>query len=147
MKQKTDQSLVSTEHMVDYDRNSYMQDQMVRSRSEWLRAAVERIGPVVPELAVADYGCGPGHSALSAVVPVIEAYRRIDPRGAMVIRHSDQVGNDWSALLALTFGPDGYQRNRSRIRTEVVPCLAPSIHDWQRRARSRSPPASPQATD
>jgi len=106
--------------MVDYDRNSYMQGQMVRSRAEWLRAAVERIGLVVPEFTVMDYGCGPGHSALNAVMPAIEAYRRIDPRGAMVIRHSDQAGNDWNALFGLVFGPDGYQRNGFGIRTEAV---------------------------
>jgi ubiquinone/menaquinone biosynthesis C-methylase UbiE len=81
MKRKTQQTVASTER-IDYDRNSYMQAQMVRSRSEWLRAAVERIGLVVPEFTVMDCGCGPGHSALDAVTPVIEAYRRIDPRGA-----------------------------------------------------------------
>jgi hypothetical protein len=120
VKPKTQQSVASTERMVDYDRNSYMQDQMVRSRAQWLRAAVERIGRVVPEFTAMDYGCGPGHSALDAVAPVIEAYRRIDPRGAMVIRHSDQMGNDWNALFALVFGPDGYQRTGSGIRTEAV---------------------------
>jgi hypothetical protein len=114
------EKVASTEHMVDYDRNSYMQDQMVRSRAEWLRAAVARIGPVMPEFTVMDYGCGPGHSALDAVVPAIEAYRQIDPRGTIVIRHSDQAGNDWGALMALVFGPDGYQRNSSGIRTELV---------------------------
>lgn len=120
VKGKTQQSVASTERMVDYDRNSYMQAQMVRSRAEWLRAAVERIGPVAPEFTAMDYGCGPGHSALDAVVPVIEAYRRIDPQGVLVIRHSDQVGNDWNALFALAFGTDGYQRSGSRIRSEAV---------------------------
>jgi hypothetical protein len=49
---------------------------------------------------------------------VIEAYRRIDPGGYIVVRHSDQAGNDWNALLALRFGPDGYQRNGSgNLRT------------------------------
>jgi SAM dependent carboxyl methyltransferase len=121
MRRKPKQSVASTEHMVDYDRNSYMQDQMVRSRAELLRAAVERIGPVVPEFTAMDCGCGTGHSALDVVLPVIEAYRRIDPHGAMVIRHADQAGNDWNALLGLVFGPDGYQRNGSGIRTEAVP--------------------------
>jgi hypothetical protein len=120
-KDKVQQRVASTEGMVDYDRNSYMQDQMVRSRADLLHAAVERIGPVVPEFTVMDYGCGPGHSALSAVAPVIEAYRRVDPGGALVIRHSDQAGNDWNALLALAFGADGYQHNDARIRTEAVP--------------------------
>ncbi len=121
MKRKHQDPFASTEHMVDYDRNSYMQDQMVRSRAERLRAAVERIGPVVPEFTAMDYGCGPGHSALNCIAPVIEAYRHIDPQGSIVIRHSDLAGNDWNSLLALVFGPDGYQRNASAIRTELVP--------------------------
>jgi SAM dependent carboxyl methyltransferase len=121
MQRKQQEHVASTERMVDYDRNSYMQDQMVRSRAEWLCAAVERIGPVAPEFTVMDYGCGPGHSALDAVTPAIEAYRRIDPQGAMVVRHSDQEGNDWNALFALVFGPDGYRRKGSGIRTEAVP--------------------------
>ena len=120
MERKARQDVASTERMVDYDTNSYMQVQMIRSRAEWLRGAVELIGPVVPEFTAMDYGCGPGHSALDSVAPVIEAYGRIDPHGAIVIRHSDQAGNDWNALFALVFGPDGYQRNASRIRTEAV---------------------------
>jgi hypothetical protein len=120
MERNAREQAVPTEHMVDYDRNSYMQGQLVRSRAEWLRAAVARIGPVMPEFTVMDYGCGPGHSALDAVMPAIEAYRQIDARGAIVIRHSDQAGNDWGALMALVFGPDGYQRNASGIRTEAV---------------------------
>jgi len=120
MKRKSRRSIASTERMVDYDRNSYMQDKIVRSRAAVLRGAVERIGPVVPEFTVMDYGCGPGHSALDAVIPVIEAYRRIDPRGAMVVRHCDQAGNDWNALFALLFGNGGYQGDGSGIRTEAV---------------------------
>ncbi len=121
MQPKDQERVASTEHMVDYDRNSYMQDQMVRSRAERLGAAVERIGPVVPEFTAMDYGCGPGHSALDSVAPVIETYRRIDPGGSIVIRHSDQAGNDWNSLLALVFGPEGYQRKATAIRTETVP--------------------------
>ena len=49
MKRKTHQGVASTEGMVDYDRNSHMQDQMVRSRSEWLPDAAQRIGPVTPK--------------------------------------------------------------------------------------------------
>jgi hypothetical protein len=121
MERKAQDNLASTEHMIDYDRNSYMQDQMVRSRAAWLSAAVERVGPIAPEFTAADYGCGPGHSAIDTVAPIIEAYRRINPQGPMVIRHSDQEGNDWNALFALAFGPDGYQRKGSGIRTEAVP--------------------------
>jgi hypothetical protein len=51
---------------------------------------------------------------------VIEAYRRIDPQGAMVVRHCDQAGNDWNALFALVFGSGGYQGDGSGIRTEAV---------------------------
>jgi SAM dependent carboxyl methyltransferase len=114
------QELVSTGRMVDYDRNSQMQDQMVRSNADWLRTLVERIGVVAPQFIVVDYGCGPGRSALDTVRPVIEAYRRLDPQGPMVIRHADQAGNDWNALFALVFGPDGYQRAGSGMRTEAA---------------------------
>ncbi len=110
----------STEHMVDYDRHSDMQDQMVRSKAERLRALTAEIGVVAPEFVLVDYGCGPGHSAISTVRPVIEAYRRLDPQGPMVIRHADQAGNDWNALLGLVFGPDGYQRGGAGIRTEAA---------------------------
>jgi hypothetical protein len=67
-----------------------------------------------------DYGCGPGHSAIDTVRPVIEAHRRLDPRGPMVIRHADQAGNDWNALFALAFGPDGYQHSGPGVRTEAA---------------------------
>jgi len=120
MKRKPRRSIAATERMVDYDRNSYMQDQIVRSRAAVLSKAVQCIGPVVPEFTVMDYGCGPGHSALDAVVPVIEAYRRIDPEGVIVVRHCDQSGNDWNALFALLFGKGGYQCHGSGIRTEAV---------------------------
>jgi hypothetical protein len=48
MQHKARHNVASTEHMIDYDRNSFMQDQLVRSRADWLRIAVERIGPVAP---------------------------------------------------------------------------------------------------
>ncbi len=120
MTDKPRQELASTEHMVDYDRNSQIQGQMVRSNAERLRGLVERIGVVAPPFVMVDYGCGPGHSALGTVGPVVEAYRRIDPHGPMVIRHADQPGNDWNALFALVFGPEGYQRAGSGIRTEAA---------------------------
>ena len=109
--------VASTEHMVDYDRPSQMPDELVRSNSERLRALVDPIGAVAPEFLRGDYGCGPGHSAIDTVRPVIEAYRRLDPRGSIVIRHADQAGNDWNALFALAFGTDGYQRSSSGVRT------------------------------
>ena len=114
------QELPSTGRMVDYDRHSQMQDQMVRSNADWLRTLVERIGAVAPPFIVVDYGCGPGRSALDTVRPVIDAYRRLDPQAPMVIRHADQAGNDWNALFALVFGPDGYQRAGAGIRTEAA---------------------------
>ena len=41
MQRKARHNVTSTEHMVDYDRNSFMQDQLVRSRADWLHTAVE----------------------------------------------------------------------------------------------------------
>ena len=109
-----------TERMVDYDRNSFMQDQMVLSKEKQVAALVSEIGTVDPEFALVDYGCGPAHSALDAVRPAVDVYRQVDPDGGIVIRHMDQPGNDWNALLALVFGKDGYQRPGSGIRTEIA---------------------------
>lgn len=121
MKPTAQPHAASTERMVDYDRNSFMQDQLVRSKEDQIAALVQRIGAVGPEFVVADYGCGPGRSALDAVRPAIEAYRKIDPDGGMVVRHIDQPGNDWNALLALVFGEDGYRaRSAGNIRTEIA---------------------------
>jgi hypothetical protein len=106
--------------MVHYDQNSFMQDQMVRSKGDQVAALVGEIGAVDPAFVLVDYGCGPAHSALDAVRPAIDAYRRIDPAGGMVVRHMDQPANDWNALLALVFGKDGYQAHGSGIRTEMA---------------------------
>ncbi len=120
MKPTAQPRTASTERMVDYDQNSFMQDQMVRSKEDQVAALVREIGAVDPEFVVVDYGCGPGHSALDAVRPAVDAYRQINPHGSMVVRHTDQPGNDWNALLALVFGKDGYQPQSSGIRTEMA---------------------------
>ena len=120
MKPTAKPDAASTERMVDYDRNSFMQDQMVRSKEDQVAALVREIGAVDPEFVLADYGCGPGHSAIDAVRPAINAYRRVSTAGTTVVRHMDQPGNDWSALMALVFGKTGYQHQGSGIRTEIA---------------------------
>jgi len=109
----------ATDHMTDYDRNSTVQDKLVRLRAEKIAALVARIGPLPGEFRIQDYGCGPGHTALDAVRPAIEAYRRASPDGPVVVRHSDQPGNDWNGLLALAFGSDGYHDIKG-VRTEMA---------------------------
>ncbi|GKX33186.1 MAG: hypothetical protein MnENMB40S_08040 [Rhizobiaceae bacterium MnEN-MB40S] len=116
----TDKHAASTEHMVDYDRHSHMQDWAVLSKSALIANLVEQIGTVTPEFVLTDYGCGPGHSAIDAVTPAIEAYRKLDETAPMVIRHGDQPGNDWNSLLALIYGADGYRKKFSDIRTELA---------------------------
>ncbi len=120
MKPTAQPHAASTERMVDYDRNSFMQDQMVLSKEDQIAALVREIGTVKPEFVLADYGCGPAHSALDAVRPAIDAYRKIDQDGRLVVRHIDQPANDWNTLLALVFGKDGYQRQACDIRTEMA---------------------------
>lgn len=107
----------STEGMVDYDRNSAMQRHFVRSHAHRLRRLVERIGVVEPEFRHVDYGCGPGHSAIDAVRPSIEAYRALSLNGPIAICHADQMGNDWNALFALAAGEGGYRT--TGVRTEA----------------------------
>jgi len=110
----------STERMVDYDRNSFMQDQMVLSKEQQVAALVKAIGPVDPEFQVLDLGCGPAHSAMDAVRPAVNAYRTVSPNGAMAVRHMDQPGNDWNGLLKLVFGKGGYRQAGDHIRTETA---------------------------
>jgi len=109
----------ATEHMVDYDRHSHMQSNLVRSRSEWLKFAVAKAGVRSPEFRLLDLGCGPGHTAIEAVKPSIEAYRLLSPDGTIVVCHADQPYNDWNALFALIDGKTGYGQDRN-IRTEAA---------------------------
>lgn len=110
----------STERMVDYDRHSRMQSQAILSKAGLLAKLVARIGPLSDDFVMCDYGCGPGHSAINAVRPSIASYRKRSPQGAIVVRHADQPTNDWNALLAIAFGPDGYRGADPNIRTELA---------------------------
>lgn len=109
----------ATGHMIDYDRNSTVQDKLVHTRADKVADLVRRIGPLDGEFRIGDYGCGPGHSALAAVMPAIAAYRAFCPDGPVVVRHNDQAGNDWNGLLALVSGPDGYSHVPG-VRTEIA---------------------------
>lgn len=104
--------------MVDYGANSAMQSALVASKAGVLRDLVGRIGPLDRPFIVEDYGCGPARSAIDVVRPIVEAYRALSD-GPVVVRHADQPGNDWSGLVALAFGPDGYHAT-SGVRTEAV---------------------------
>jgi hypothetical protein len=110
----------STEGMVDYDRNSPAQQNIVTSQEANIRRLVERLGPIEPEMRIVDYGCGPGTSAITAVQPAIAAYRAKDPNAPIVVCHADQPGNDWNALFELIWGPSGYQARADGIRTEAA---------------------------
>ncbi|GAB5374238.1 MAG: hypothetical protein AcusKO_07000 [Acuticoccus sp.] len=110
----------STDHMSDYDRNSSVQDKMIRFRSSKIAALAAGLPRAADgTLVIQDYGCGPGHSALDAVRPAIDALREAAPDAPIVVRHSDQPGNDWNALLHLVFGENGYH-HLGNIRTETA---------------------------
>ncbi|XYK80235.1 MAG: hypothetical protein ROO70_21100 [Labrenzia sp.] len=108
----------ATEHMVDYDRNSYMQSNLVKSRADWIERAVRDIGPQKTEFRHLDLGCGPGHTAIEAVKPSIVAYRQTSPNGRIAICHGDQPHNDWNGLFGLVFSEAGYLQDKN-IRTEA----------------------------
>jgi SAM dependent carboxyl methyltransferase len=110
----------STEGMVDYDRNSSAQQRIVRLNAPRIRALIERVGQVEPELKIVDYGCGPGTSAIEAVAPAVAAYRARFPEAPIAVCHADQPGNDWNALFALATGPSGYRHETQAIRTEAA---------------------------
>ena len=109
----------STEGMVDYNRNSAMQQQLVNHYAERIGALAKRLGRVEPELRIVDYGCGPGQSAIEAVAPAIDAYRAQFSDAPIAVCHADQPGNDWNGLFQLTLGPTGYAAPRIRTGAAV----------------------------
>lgn len=110
----------STEGMVDYGKNSALQQSIVRYHGDRIRALVQRLGQVQPEFKVVDYGCGPGPSAIEAVKPAVEAYRALFPEDPIAVCHADQPGNDWNALFELASGPSGYLKGATAVRSEAA---------------------------
>jgi SAM-dependent methyltransferase len=110
----------STEGMVDYDRNSALQQSIVRFNAGRIRGLVDRLGHVEPEMKIVDYGCGPGRSTIEAVRPAVEAYRARFPDAPLSVCHADQPGNDWNALFELAAGPAGYREGMKAIRTQAA---------------------------
>lgn len=98
----------STEGMVDYGKNSAMQQQLVTHHAERIGDLIRSLGQVRPELRLVDYGCGPGESAIEAVAPVIKAYREQFSDAPISVCHADQPGNDWNGLFERIAGPSGY---------------------------------------
>ncbi|WP_419910521.1 hypothetical protein [Hoeflea sp.] len=120
MKPSPHHPMKSTEGMVDYDRNSAAQQQMVNTQSGRMRELVGSLSPAGPEMTVVDYGCGPGSSAIEAVRPSIEASRAHFPELPVSVVHMDQPGNDWNALFQLVFGSFGYRGGSDDIRTAAA---------------------------
>ena len=52
-----------------------MQRTTVGSHAPLIRRLVNSLEPAGPELRIADFGCGPGQSAIEAAPPAIEAWR------------------------------------------------------------------------
>lgn len=110
----------STEGMVDYNQNSTAQQQMVHLQAGRIRALVQKMGRVEPELKLADYGCGPGQSTVETVKPAIAAYRELYPDAPIVVCHADQPGNDWSTLFQIASGTGGYLHPGNGVRAEAA---------------------------
>lgn len=109
----------STEGMADYNRGSAMQQELVRYHAERISDLACRLGLLRPELRLADYGCGPGQSAIEGVAPALKAYRALFPDIPISVRHADQPHNDWNSLFELIEGPTGY-RDVPDVRTEAA---------------------------
>lgn len=102
------ESLKSTDGMVDYDENSAVQRHMAESQAAHIRDLTARLGRVLPQFRMVDYGCGPGSSAISVARPAVETYRARFPDDPISVCHADQPGNDWNGLFDIAMGPDGY---------------------------------------
>lgn len=110
----------STEGMVDYNRNSAAQQQMIDSQARQIRDLVRKIGLARPEFRIVDYGCGPGTSTINVMRPAIEAYLSAYPGEHIAACHADQPGNDWNTLFGLVSGPTGYLDGTENVRTEAA---------------------------
>lgn len=119
----------STEGMVDYGDNSAMQQRLVDLCHERIADLVRGLGHVTPELRLADYGCGPGPSAIAAVAPAIEAYRAQFPDAPVSVCHADLPGNDWNSLFHLAAGPSGYAASNIRTTAAVGSFYDPMLAD------------------
>ncbi len=111
----------STEGMVDYNENSKAQRQNALRNSAVISDLARRVSGLPGDLNITDYGCGPGQSAIETVRPALDAWSASAPGKQISVCHADQPGNDWTALMKLAFGAEGYaQRNHPlQVRTSV----------------------------
>ncbi|MCP4316884.1 MAG: class I SAM-dependent methyltransferase [Hyphomicrobiales bacterium] len=110
----------STEGMVDYNRNSAAQQQIIDSQAMQIRGLVEKVSNIGTEFRIVDYGCGPGISTINVMRPAIEACRSAHPGEKIAACHADQPGNDWNTLFGLVSGPSGYLNGTENVRTEAA---------------------------
>ncbi len=120
MSRESIESLKSTEGMVDYNRNSTAQQQLVHLLSERIQGLVDQLDEAAPEFKIVDYGCGPGRSTVDTVKPAIAAYRKKFTSDPIAVCHADQSGNDWNTLFQIATGDTGYIRPGNGIRTEAA---------------------------
>lgn len=120
MSRESIETLKSTEGMVDYNRNSSAQQQLVHLLSDRIQDLVGHLDVVTPEFKFVDYGCGPGRSTVDTVKPAIAAYRAKFATAPIAICHSDQPGNDWNTLFQIATDSSGYIQPGNGIRSEAA---------------------------
>ncbi len=109
----------STEGMVEYGENSRAQFELIRFHEARIRALAARVDVGAAQIEIADYGCGPGPTAVQAVVPAVQALRARFAEAPITVRHVDQPGNDWNALFRRATGEQGYGAGPGPVRTEA----------------------------
>ncbi|MEM8732431.1 MAG: hypothetical protein AAGF79_21180, partial [Pseudomonadota bacterium] len=109
----------STDGMVNYNANSAMQQQSIVTHANAIRALAERIEPSGDDIRIVDLGCGPGTSTLLAMRPAVETLIARFPQATIHVGHADVPTNDWNALSAIIFGPDGYATMSDKLRVEA----------------------------
>jgi hypothetical protein len=103
-----------------YDDHSEGQREGIRRQEARLRSAARNVDVSGPELRVMDYGSGPGRNSMAVVRTLIDELRGRNGTVPMVAVHNDQIGNDWSGLVANLRGPESYLRDTDNIRTEIA---------------------------
>lgn len=105
-----------------YSRHSQPQRAAARAADARLVAAAGAVPipePPVPVL-IGDFGCAGGANEMAPIAAAIDVLRSRAPAVPVEVAHTDLPQNDFTPLLALLDGPDGYPAGRTGIYPLVV---------------------------
>jgi hypothetical protein len=103
-----------------YDGHSETQRDIVVAETDRLRKMASELAIGAGELAIVDYGSGPGRNSMVAFHVVLDEIARRSADQPVVCVHNDQAGNDWNGLFANVAGPEGYLADGTNRRAAAA---------------------------